>query len=322
MPLSLTSKYHFFKNRMESEVFMRSALKGLMHINKAYMNQIKSVPVKNMRRHMEYFFKFRQQHPMVSRSVLNCGHVPLDILTPPGCMSASAIIYFHGGGYIIGSRNTHRRLAAKIALESKMQVILPEYRLAPEHPFPAAVEDGVKIWEWARSRGFSEKNLILAGDSAGGGLSLAVMHALRDRNLGSPASVICLSPWADLTGTSDWYGKNAKKDLIVTQNVIRLLPKLYLQGQTTPLNHPLVSPVFGSFKGCPPVYIQVGSSEILMGDALLLAEKIRSDEGDVQVDVWDHMQHVWQIFADVLPEGRDAIKKIGIWAGQKVSKKA
>lgn len=85
MPLSLASKYHFFKNRMESEVFMRSALKGLMHINKAYMNQIKSVPVKNMRRHMEYFFKFRQQHPMVSRSVLNCGHVPLDILTPPGC---------------------------------------------------------------------------------------------------------------------------------------------------------------------------------------------------------------------------------------------
>ena len=223
-------------------------------------------------------------------------------------LADKVILYLHGGAYEYCSANTHRSLAARIMNEAGIRVLLPEYRLAPEHPFPAAIEDTVRIYRWLLNQGYSSENIIFAGDSSGGGLSVATTLLLRDQNEPLPAAVVCLSPWVDLTSSGESYKKNRDSDPYLKYDGVKEAAKLYAGDE--PLNHRLISPVFDDFSGFPPLFIQVGSSEILLSDAEMLAQQAKRAGVQVSLKIWEGMWHVWQI-SWRLPEAKQAISEIG-----------
>lgn len=218
------------------------------------------------------------------------------------------ILYLHGGAYVACSARTHRSLAARIMIESGVKVLLPEYRLAPEHPFPAAIEDAVSIYRWLLNQGYDPESIIFAGDSAGGGLSLATTLYLRDNSEPLPAALVLLSPWADLTSSGESYKKNKRKDPYLNIDGARKAALAYAGEE--PLDHQLISPVFADYTGFPPLFIQVGSIEILLSDAETLAKKAREAGVDVTYKAWKGMWHVWQV-SNKMPESKKAIKEIG-----------
>ncbi|WHX98547.1 alpha/beta hydrolase [Neobacillus sp. DY30] len=225
------------------------------------------------------------------------------------------ILYLHGGGYGYCSADTHRTLAARIMLEAGVKVLLPEYRLAPEHPFPAAIDDTLTVYRWLLKQGYDSSNIIFAGDSAGGGLSVASSLVLRDQYDPLPAALVCLSPWVDLTSSGQSYRKNCEKDPYLRCDHVRKTAQQYAGDES--LDNHLISPVFADLCGLPPMFIQVGSIEILLSDAEMLAEKARQAGVKVHFKVWEGMWHVWQISAG-LPEAKQAVKEIGNFVKKKL----
>ena len=219
------------------------------------------------------------------------------------------ILFLHGGGYVTGSALTHRMMCALLAKATGAKVLVPDYRLAPEHPFPAALEDTLKVYRWLLAQGYSSANIIIAGDSAGGGLSVAATLALRDAGASLPAAVVCLSPWADLTLKGQSHLTKAKSEAVLRTEVLREWASCYTDESN--LNNPLVSPVYADFHGFPPLLIEVGSEEILLDDARMLADKAKADGVDVTLNIWDGMWHVWQALGDVIPENKKAFEEIG-----------
>lgn len=223
-------------------------------------------------------------------------------------LEGKVILYLHGGGYLYCSADTHRMLAARIMKEAGVKVLLPEYRLAPEHPFPAAIVDTLTVYRWLLKQGYESSDIIFAGDSAGGGLSVAATLVLRDQYEHLPAALVCLSPWVDLTSSGKSYWENSKKDPYLRSDLVRKTAMQYAGGES--LNNHLISPVFADLSGFPPMFIQTGSIEILLSDAQMLADKARQAGVKVQFKVWRGMWHVWQISAG-LPEANKAVKEIG-----------
>jgi epsilon-lactone hydrolase len=221
------------------------------------------------------------------------------------------ILYLHGGAYGYCSADTHRSLAARIMKEAGVKVLLPEYRLAPEHPFPAAIEDAVAAYHWLQEQGYKPGDIIFTGDSAGGGLSIATAVTLRDMNEPLPAAIVCLSPWVDLTGTGESYFKNKAKDPYLNAESALKAARAYAGGQ--PLTHPLISPVFADLTGLPPLFIQVGSIEILLSDAEKLAQKAKLAGVEVTFTVWKGMWHVFQM-SRKMTEAKRAVREIGRFA--------
>ena len=243
---------------------------------------------------------------------VNAAGIPAEWISAPEIVETNVIYYLHGGGYIEGSIISHRELASRISRASKARVLLIEYRLAPEHPFPAAVEDATKAYQWLiEDQKIAPKNLIIAGDSAGGGLTLVTLINLRDKGIKLPAAAVCLSPWTDLGLTGESYKKNEKIDPMLTFDSIYFMAKLYL-GDTDYAN-PLASPVYGNLKGLPPIYILVGTAEILLDDSVLFAKRAKEAGVDATIDIWDDMPHVFPAFAAFAPEGQQGIEKIGIF---------
>ncbi len=230
--------------------------------------------------------------------------------TLPESTETNMILYLHGGGYVAGSIKTHRELAGRIALASKAHVLLIDYRLAPEHPFPAALDDAVTAYHWLISKeGISPKNIVIAGDSAGGGLTLTTLIKLRDEGDPLPVAAVCLSPWTDLANTGKTVQNNAEIDPFTSPEALEMMAELYL-GDSDARN-PLASPLYGNFQGLPPLLIQVGTAECLLDDAVRCAERAKSAGVEVTIDVWDDMIHVFQAFANMAPEGQEGIEKIG-----------
>ncbi|MEH7248606.1 alpha/beta hydrolase [Neobacillus niacini] len=226
------------------------------------------------------------------------------------------ILYLHGGAYVYCSADTHRSLAARIMIESGVKVLLPEYRLAPEHPFPTAIEDTLRIYQWLLKQGYEPSNIIFAGDSAGGGLSVAATLVLKDQSDPLPAAVVCLSPWVDLKSSGASYIKNSEKDPYLRLELVRKTAQQYAAGES--LDHRLISPVYADFTGFPPMFIQVGSIEILLSDAQMLTNKARQAGVEVYFKVWEGMWHVWQI-NNRLPEAKKATKEIGEFIKWKIN---
>ena len=231
-------------------------------------------------------------------------------ISMPASRKDTMILYLHGGYYSAGSCDTHRALAARIAEAARANVLLPEYRLAPEHPFPAALEDSLAVYNQLLSyTGKSATKIILAGDSAGGGLALATVLLLHNTGAVLPDAVVSISPWTDLTNTGDSFKTKADVDPMLSPGQAEYCAGLYL-GAETPEN-PLASPLYGDLEGLPPLLIQVGSEEILLDDSIRFARKAKECGVTVQLDIWNNMFHVFQAFAGMLPEGQRAIKKIG-----------
>ena len=241
---------------------------------------------------------------------VDAGGVPAAWMITPEVAKDRAILYLHGGGYVEGSITSHQDLAQRISKVSKARVLILDYRLAPEHPFPAALEDSVCAYEWLiNSEGYNPQNLIIAGDSAGGGLTIATLLKLRDQGVPLPAAAVCLSPWTDLALTGESMKLKLHEDPFVSPDGLMFDAVLYL-GKTDPKN-PYASPLYADFNGLPPLCIQVGSAEILLDDATRLAKRAKEAGVEVQLDIWENMIHVFQAFAVMAPEGTDGIDKIG-----------
>lgn len=235
--------------------------------------------------------------------------VPAEWLRPPGAVAGRVVLYLHGGGYVIGSPRSHRHLAAAIATAGQASALLLDYRLAPEHPYPAAVDDATAAYRWLLDQGIVPGRIVIAGDSAGGGLTVATLLALRDARLPRPAGGVCISPWVDLTCGGASYRTKAEADPIVNEAAVGEMARAYLGAM--PPRTPLASPLFADLRSLPPLLVQVGSDEVLLDDAVQLADRAKAAGVDATLEVWDRMIHVWHWFLPMLDEAQDAIDDIG-----------
>ena len=236
------------------------------------------------------------------------GGVPAEIVTPPA-RGAGTFLYLHGGGYAIGSPVSHRHLVAALAVASRTRAVALDYRLAPENPFPAALDDALAGYRGLLDAGTAPGSIVIGGDSAGGGLTVATLLAIRDAGLPLPAAAVCISPWADLTNEAESYRTHAERDPLVFQEDIDRWGGAYLAGADP--RTPLASPLHADLSGLPPLLIQVGSEEVLLDDSRLLAQRCKAAGGDATLEVWDDMIHVWHWFGEYLDEAAKAVDRIG-----------
>jgi monoterpene epsilon-lactone hydrolase len=223
----------------------------------------------------------------------------------PDADPASAVLYLHGGGYVICSLDSHRHLAAEVGRASGMRTLAIDYRLAPEHPFPAAVEDAVAAYRYLLDSGIKPNRIAFAGDSAGGGLVIGSMLAARDAGLPLPGCGWCISPWVDMEALGGSFVDRAETDPTVQKATIQMMAGLYLGGADP--RHPHAAPLYGDLRGLPPLLIQVGSVETLLDDSIALARKAGVAEVPVALQIWPEMIHIWHLFFPVLSAGRRAI---------------
>jgi acetyl esterase/lipase len=221
----------------------------------------------------------------------------------------SVILYLHGGGYTAGSLKSHRHMVAQAGRDARARAIALEYRLAPEAPFPAAVEDAVAGYRFLLSRGFSPSRIAVAGDSAGGGLTVALLVSVRDAGLPLPGCAWCVSPWIDLEGIGGSMSAKAAIDPMVQQAYLAELARAYLAGADP--RTPLAAPLYADLHGLPPMLIQVGSAETLLDDAVRLAGAAGAAGVRVRLDVWPDMIHVWHLFHQQVTAGRRALAEAG-----------
>ena len=239
----------------------------------------------------------------------NAGGVTAEWVAAESASDSRVVLYFHGGGYIIGSPRTHRAMLAHLSQDSSARVLALDYRLAPEHPFPAPVEDSVAAYRWLLSEGYDPARIAFAGDSAGGGLTVSALVQIRYLGLPMPGAGVCVSPWVDMEGLGESMGTRAKVDPMVGKENLMVSAKTYLGGADP--RAPLAAPLYADLRGLPPILIQVGDAEVLLDDSTRLAGVAREAGVQVQMDVWDDMIHVWHLFAPILPEGKQAIKQAG-----------
>ncbi len=245
----------------------------------------------------------------VTSEPVDAGGVPGEWISVPESDPGRVIYYLHGGGYAIGSVNTHRELISRICRAAGARSLAVNYRLAPEHPFPAAIEDATGAYRWLLSQGADPARTVFAGDSAGGGLTAAALVALRDAGDPLPAAAVCLSPWTDMEVSGQSMISRAEVDPMIQRDEALKGAAAYLGGADP--RDPLASPIHADLSSLPPMLIQVGTAETLLDDATRLADRARSDGVDVVLEAWDDMIHVWHFFAFMLPEGQQAIDRIG-----------
>ena len=229
----------------------------------------------------------------------------------PEADAKSVVLYFHGGGYVVQSAHSHRKVAAHLALQSKRNVLSVNYRLAPEHTHPAAVNDAVTAYQWLLSAGYAPAKIAVSGDSAGGGLSLALLVALKNQKLPQPAGAVVFSPWVDLEGTGDSMDSKAGVDLMVDRHALALMANMFIGGGS--LRDPLAAPLYADLAGIAPLYIQVGGDEALLDDSTRLATRAAHAGVPVRLEVFPEMQHVFQSGVGVIPEANDAVARAGQW---------
>lgn len=245
---------------------------------------------------------------------IDAGGVPGEVITTPASRPDRHVLFLHGGGYVTGSPALYRHFTWRIATAARARVLALDYRLAPEHPFPAALDDSVAAYLWLVGGMGDPRRTAVMGDSAGGGLALALLSRLRDDGLDLPAAAIALSPWTDLALAGASLSLNARSDPMLNAADARLFAECYLAGADP--RHPYASPLYGNPAGLPPTLIHVGSDEIMRDDAVRMAAALREAGCRVEIEVWRRMPHVWHLFAPVLPEAKQAIANIGAFVDQ------
>ena len=238
---------------------------------------------------------------------IDAGGVPAESIVRPGALAGRHVLYLHGGGYCLGSPANYRHFSWRIADAARAPVLTIDYRLAPEYPFPGALEDAVKAYRWLLDRGAQE--IVVMGESAGGGLTLALLMKLHDDRLPLPHAAVAISPWTDLALTGVSLTENADADPMLNTSDLPEFAANYVAGGDS-LN-PYISPLYGDPSGLPPVLMLVGSDEILRDDAVRMGEKLCRANPRSDLQVWPRMVHAWPLFATVMPEARAAVAEIG-----------
>ncbi len=278
----ITFLHHYARRSIHLPISIQRKLPGII-LNAELVNQIDFEPV-------------------------DAGGVPGEWLRHADAAPGRVLYYLHGGGYSIGSIDSHRELLCRLALAGNTNVLAINYRLAPEYRFPAQLEDSLASYHWLLEQGIAAERIVIAGDSAGGGLTMSTLLQLRDNGQPLPAAAVCLSPWVDLEGTSGSFITNEPYDYL-SRKAIRNYAKRFVD--TVDLRNPLAAPIHADLSGLPPLLIQAGGAESLLNDSLTLARNARDAGVDVALDVWPDMIHVWQLFSNFVPEGAAAIEQIG-----------
>ena len=270
-----------------------------------------SLSIEEQRSSFEEFF---QTVPIADGCIVQAIRSPGpagETIVPRGATPSRALLYFHGGGFFFGSLQSHRHLVSRLAVAAGVTAVSINYRLAPEHPFPAALEDALGAYRWLLAQGFPARGIVLGGDSAGGNLAAAAVLKIRDEKLPTPGGLFLVSAWLDLTLSGESYEVRAAQDPILSRESMREVTQLYL-GQ---IDHgsPYASPVNGDLAGFPPLMIQVGADEVLLSESLAFAQKAALHGVDVRLHVWPEMIHAWPLFHSALPQGTRAIAEAGLW---------
>jgi len=284
-------------------------LHGFLRVKNFISPPRSALALEKERLEVEGYAKLFRPMARLNNQPVDVNGVPGEWITPPQVEGGRTILYLHGGYYMFGSIVSHRKLAGNTAAAARARALIIAYRLAPEYPFPAGLEDALTAYQWLLAQDIQPSQITLAGDSAGGGLVLSVLLALRERGMALPAAAVCLSPATNLNLSREGWESNTKKDLMVNRYLAEQIQPMYLGG-IDPCD-PLVSPIFGDLHGLPPLLIQVGSNEVLLSDCECFAGYARRCGVDVTLEVWPGMQHVWQYFASFVPESRQAIGRIG-----------
>lgn len=244
--------------------------------------------------------------------LIDAGEFVMEYLQPEQAVTGRVILQLHGGGYIGPMKNIYRRFAVRYSkLSYGADVLSPDYRVAPEHPFPAALEDAAFAYRWLlEEKGYRPEQIVVAGDSAGGGLALALCLYARDQGLPLPGGVVLMSPWTDVTLSGPSYETNYERDPLFGNSRENMLYQCSYIGDADPAN-PYLSPLFGDFSGFPPMLVQVGDYEVLLDDSRELARRAREAGVKVRCSVYDGMFHVFQMGLDLIPESREAWEEVG-----------
>jgi monoterpene epsilon-lactone hydrolase len=247
--------------------------------------------------------------PDAAISRVDAGGVPGLLVATPQAQGTRTILWMHSGGYVFGSAHGYRAFAAALSRASRARVLVIDYRLAPEHQYPAALEDATTAYRWLLAQGVTPGDVVIGGDSAGGGLALATVLALRDAGDPRPVAAVAVSPVADQTFSGESMHTRASSDPIASAEMLAGLCGLY-RGSASETD-PYVSPLFGDFAGAPPLLVLVGTEEVLHDDATRLVDKARADGASARLVVGEGQFHIWPLFAGILPEGQQAIDTIG-----------
>jgi acetyl esterase/lipase len=265
--------------------------------------------LEDMRKGIDAMGEMAPRLDNVTSEAVDAGGVDAEWFSVSGGDADRVVLYLHGGGYVIGSVQSHRVLLERLAVAADCRVLALNYRLAPEAPFPAAVDDAVAAYKWLLSQGLTASKIATAGDSAGGGLTMATLVALRDGGETLPACAAPISPWVDMEGTGDSMQSRASVDPMVQKEILDQLAGTYLGGANA--QDPLASPLHANLDGLPPLLIQVGDCETLLDDSTRLEAKLKAAGVDATLEVWPEMIHVWHLFAPMLDKGQEAIDRIG-----------
>ncbi|MEM7037581.1 MAG: alpha/beta hydrolase [Bacteroidota bacterium] len=236
------------------------------------------------------------------------GHLSCQWIIPRNANHDKVILYLHGGGYAVGSTQTHRALVGEIAKQAGYCALIPEYRLAPENPYPAAIEDALWCYQWLLETGHAPENIIFAGDSAGGGLAMATLLGAQERDLPMPAAAVLIAPWVDLTISQESILKNIDRSPMLYLREMKAWAQNYAGDM--PLDFPLISPMYADLAGLPPLLIQVSDAEVLIDEDTILAERAKAAGVEVDFQVFHGLMHVWHIYWRYVAEAREAISKI------------
>jgi acetyl esterase/lipase len=271
--------------------------------------------VKEFREEFDKMFSKMKTEKGVNTEEIQIGNIPSEKYSNSKDSNSKVMLYLHGGGYFSGSIVSYRRFASILCKKLHLQVYSIDYRLAPEHPYPAGLDDAFLAYKWLlEEESIPPEKIIIMGDSAGGGMTLALLHRIRNHKLPQPKAAICLSAWTDLSMKSETIQTKVDEDVFFNLKNLETSVNAYLQ--TNSPENPEISPIFGDFSGFPPIFLQAGTREMLLNDTLVIAEKMKEQGVSVTVDVWEGMFHAFLIFmaipilGKIIPENRKALKNV------------
>jgi acetyl esterase/lipase len=292
-------------------------LKTLYRGMAALLEADPDMPLDKMRRAFEHMGDVTAEPGGVDYIETDAGGVPAMWATPKGSAQDRVLLCAHGGGYVVGSMYTHRKLYAHMAKAIGCRALIVHYRRAPENMHPGPVDDMVKSYKWLLDQGIQPRRVAVTGDSAGGGLTVATMVRARERGLPLPAAGLPLSPWLDMEAGGETYQSNAERDVLVNRDIIAGMVAAFL-GENGDRRDPLANPLHADLKGLPPLYIQVGLDEVLLDDSRKLAQRARAAGVDVTLEEVPEMQHVFHFLAGYAPEADAAIRRMADWVRPKL----
>ena len=240
---------------------------------------------------------------------VDVGGIKAEWITAPEAQQDRVVLYLHGGGYVFGSINSHRDVCERLSRAAKARVLAIEYRLAPEHPFPAGIDDAVAAYRWLLKQGLSAKRIAIAGDSAGGGLSVSTLLALKQAGDPLPACATLMSPWVDHELTGDSMTSKGAEDPMIKKPMVAVMSATYIPSGD--LSNPLISPLNADLTGLPPLMIHVGTREVLLDDSVRLAARAKKAGVEVELKAWEGHVHVFQIFASGVKDGETSLQELG-----------